>query len=379
MYANALAGLKHSICYAVKANSNVAVLKILAEAGAGMDVVSIGEYLRARKAGVPGSRIVFSGVGKTKIEIEEVILGGVRQVNVESESELYLLNHIAEEMKKVIPISFRINPDVDAKTHYKISTGKLENKFGIPISEARRVYRIAAEMKGVDIVGVDFHIGSQLIDLEPYKKSFVIFSELVKVLRADGHQIKRLDVGGGLGISYKRDSLVPTIVEYAELIWKMLGHLDCEIDLEPGRSIVGDAGLLVCSTIYLKESDAKNFLIVDGAMNDLARPALYDAYHEIINVKQNNNFDKKVFVDVVGPVCETGDTLGTERYLSHSGEKNLIAICSAGAYGAVMASEYNTRPLVPEVLVKGDEYRIIRGRPSLESIIARDIVPIWSN
>lgn len=373
-----LDGLENLICYAVKANSNIAILKLLSQLGAGMDVVSIGEYLRAKVAGVPGEKIVFSGVGKRRDEISQVLIGGIKQFNIESEAELNVLNEISLSLNKRTSITIRVNPDIDAKTHEKISTGKKDNKFGIPINRAREVYLKASQMLGVKVVGVDVHIGSQLTDLEPFRMAFIKVAELVNNLLKDGHEINSLDLGGGLGISYKKTNDVqPSLQEYGQIIRETVGSLGCEILVEPGRFIVGNAGILVSEIIYKKFGEDREFLIVDSAMNDLIRPSLYAAYHEILPIKEPNNNSSLVCYDVVGPVCETGDTFATQRSLMKMESGELLAFMSAGAYGSVMASEYNTRPLIPEVLVKGDNFSIIRARPLVEDIIQRDIVPDW--
>ena len=373
-----LDGLENLICYAVKANSNIAILKLLSQLGAGMDVVSIGEYLRAKVAGVPGEKIVFSGVGKRRDEISQVLIGGIKQFNIESEAELNVLNEISLSLNKRTSITIRVNPDIDAKTHEKISTGKKDNKFGIPINRAREVYLKASQMLGVKVVGVDVHIGSQLTDLEPFRMAFIKVAELVNNLLKDGHEINSLDLGGGLGISYKKTNDVqPSLQEYGQIIRETVGSLGCEILVEPGRFIVGNAGILVSEIIYKKFGEDREFLIVDSAMNDLIRPSLYAAYHEILPIKEPNNNSSFVCYDVVGPVCETGDTFATQRSLMKMESGELLAFMSAGAYGSVMASEYNTRPLIPEVLVKGDNFSIIRARPLVEDIIQRDIVPDW--
>ena len=373
-----LDGLENLICYAVKANSNIAILKLLSQLGAGMDVVSIGEYLRAKVAGVPGEKIVFSGVGKRRDEISQVLIGGIKQFNIESEAELNVLNELSLSLNKRTSITIRVNPDIDAKTHEKISTGKKDNKFGIPINRAREVYLKASQMSGVKVVGVDVHIGSQLTDLEPFRMAFTKLAELVNNLLKDGHEINSLDLGGGLGISYKKTNDVqPSVQEYGQIIRETVGSLGCEILVEPGRFIVGNAGILVSEIIYKKFGEDREFLIVDSAMNDLIRPSLYAAYHEILSIKKPNNNSSFVCYDVVGPVCETGDTFATQRTLMKMESGELLAFMSAGAYGSVMASEYNTRPLIPEVLVKDDNFSIIRARPLIEDIIQRDIVPDW--
>tara|TARA_B100000902_G_scaffold382047_1_gene419270 strand:- start:73 stop:1107 length:1035 start_codon:yes stop_codon:yes gene_type:complete len=343
-----------------------------------MDVVSGGEYKRAREAGVQGSQIVFSGVGKTVVEMELALTEGVRQFNVESEEELLVLSDIAQNMDKVAPITIRVNPDVDAKTHEKIATGKAENKFGVPISRARAVYAKAALLPGIRVVGIDVHIGSQLTQLLPFEEAYKKIADLTEILRSDGHEIKRLDLGGGLGIPYgSEDDSLPTPKEYGQMIKRVLGYLNCEIEIEPGRVLVGNAGLLVSEVIYVKQGHDREFLILDAAMNDLLRPALYEAYHEIVPVLQHSlNKENKIY-DVVGPVCETGDTFAKSRTMNICKSGDLVAFRSAGAYGAAMASEYNTRPLVPEVLVNNSDYLVIRERPKLEEIIARDKIPNW--
>ena len=378
VFDEALSGLKHLICYAMKANSNIAILKILGDLGAGMDVVSGGEYLRAKAAGVPGNRIVFSGVGKTREEMALAIKNGIRQFNVESETELKVLNEVALSLSAIAPITLRVNPDVDAKTHAKIATGKSENKFGIPIAKSQEVYATAASMEGIEVVGIDVHIGSQLTDLEPFRLAYEKVAELTKTLRQDGHNIRRLDLGGGLGIPYENSNQSPpTPEDYAKVIHETVGNLDCEIEIEPGRLLAGNAGLMISSVIYNKSGEGRDFMIVDAAMNDLIRPAMYEAYHEIIPVLESNAQSKASDYDVVGPVCETGDTFAKKRTLTSVADGEMVAFRSAGAYGAVMASEYNTRPLIPEVLVHEDQFSIIRKRPSVESIIKRDLIPDW--
>ena len=378
VFDEALAGMDHFICYAMKANSNMAVLRIMAAMGAGMDVVSGGEYARAIAAGVPGEHIVFSGVGKTREEMAAALTGGIRQFNVESEPEMRVLNEVALSLGKIAPITVRVNPDVDAKTHAKIATGKSENKFGIPISKAREVYAEAARLKGLEVVGIDVHIGSQLTDLQPYEDAFSKVAELTEALRADGHDIRRLDLGGGLGIPYERSNEAPPLpMEYGEVIRRTVGHLGCEIEIEPGRLIAGNAGLLVTSVIYRKEGEGRDFLIVDAAMNDLIRPAMYEAYHDIIPVIEPEIGVEPTPHDIVGPVCETGDTFAKERNMPAMVAGDLMAFRSAGAYGAVMASEYNSRPLIPEVLVKGDQFAVVRARPTYEEMINRDTIPDW--
>ena len=378
LFDEALAGLDHLVCYAMKANSNQAILKLLADMGAGMDVVSGGEYARAKAAGVPGERIVFSGVGKTREEMRAALEGGIRQFNVESEPELEALNDLAVSMGLQAPVAIRVNPDVDAKTHAKIATGKAENKFGIPISRARAVYDHAAGMEGVEITGVDVHIGSQLTDLEPFRQAYLKVKDLTRQLRADGHDIRRLDLGGGLGIPYQRGNEAPPLpTEYGAMIRETLGDLGCEIEIEPGRLIAGNAGIMVSRVIYVKEGEGRKFLIVDSGMNDLIRPAMYEAHHDIVPVQEPAPGIGRETYDVVGPVCETGDTFARDRSMPPMRAGDLVAFRSAGAYGAVMASEYNSRPLIPEVLVSGDQFAVIRARPSYDEMINRDRIPEW--
>ncbi len=379
VFQEALAGMDHLICYAVKANSNLAVLALMGGLGAGMDVVSEGEYRRARAAGVPGERIVFSGVGKTREEMRVALEGGVRQFNVESEPELEALSEVATGLGRVAQVAVRVNPDVDARTHAKIATGKAENKFGVPIGRARAVYARAAALPGIEVVGIDVHIGSQLTELAPYEAAFGKVAELTGVLRADGHAIRRLDLGGGLGIPYRRASneAPPLPFDYGEVIRRTVGHLGCEIEIEPGRLIAGNAGVLLARVIYRKVGEGRDFLILDAAMNDLIRPAMYDAWHDIVPVIEPEAGAEMAPVDVVGPVCETGDTFARARALPAMGPGDLVAFRSAGAYGAVMASEYNSRPLVPEVLVAGDHFDVVRARPSFDELLNRDTIPDW--
>ncbi|WP_226689316.1 diaminopimelate decarboxylase [Ruegeria arenilitoris] len=378
LFDDALEGTEHLVCYAMKAASNQAILKTLAQAGAGMDVVSGGEYLRAKAAGVSGDKIVFSGVGKTVDEIRTALTGGIRQFNVESEPEMEVINAVALELGVVAPITVRVNPDVDAKTHAKIATGKSENKFGIPIARASEVYAHAASLPGLEVIGIDVHIGSQLTELEPFELAYTKVAELTEQLRAEGHNIRRLDLGGGLGIPYTRANDAPPLpVEYGALIKKTLGHLDCEIEIEPGRLIAGNAGLMISKVIYVKSGEGRDFLILDGAMNDLIRPAMYEAHHDIVAVQEPAPGVEQQPYDIVGPVCETGDTFAKQRNMPPLAPGDLVAFRSAGAYGAVMASEYNTRPLIPEVLVHGDQFAVIRERPSFDEIINRDTIPEW--
>lgn len=378
LFTEALSPLPHLVCFAIKSLSNVAVLKLLGDLGAGMDVVSGGEYRRARAAGVPGDRIVFSGVGKTREEMRLALTGGIRQFNVESEPEMRALSEVAVSLGLRAPITVRVNPDVDAKTHEKIATGKKENKFGIPIARASEVYAEAARLPGIEVIGIDVHIGSQLTDLEPFELAFTKVADLTRQLRAEGHDIRRLDLGGGLGIPYTRSNDAPPLpTDYGAMIKRTVGDLGCEVEIEPGRLISGNAGLLVSQVIYVKNGEGRDFLILDAAMNDLARPSMYGAHHDIVPVIEPEAGAEAREYDVVGPVCETGDTFARHRPVAGVGEGDLVAFRSAGAYGAVMASEYNTRPLVPEVLVKGDHFAVIRARPSFDEILNRDTIPSW--
>jgi len=341
---DALAGTDHLVCYAMKANSNQAVLRTLAQAGAGMDVVSEGEYRRARAAGVSGDKIVFSGVGKTAAEIRTALEGGIRQFNVESEPEMLVLDAVARSLGVVAPVTIRVNPDVDAKTHAKIATGKSENKFGIPIARASEVYAMAATLPGLKVIGIDVHIGSQLTDLAPFELAYDKVADLTQQLRAEGHEITRLDLGGGLGIPYTRSNEDPPLPsDYGAMVQRKLGHLGCEIEIEPGRLIAGNAGLMVSKVIYVKQGEGREFLILDGAMNDLIRPAMYDAHHDIIPVMEPAPGVEPAPIDIVGPVCESGDTFAKQRLMPPLAAGDLVAFRSAGAYGAVMSSEYNSR------------------------------------
>ncbi|MFO6464165.1 diaminopimelate decarboxylase [Jannaschia sp. KMU-145] len=378
LFDEALAWGPHLVCYAVKAASNVAILKLLGDAGAGMDVVSEGEYRRARAAGVPGDRIVFSGVGKTEGEMRHVLASGVRQINLESEPEMRLLSRVATEMGLDVPVTVRVNPDVDAKTHEKIATGRSDDKFGIPIARARAVYAEIAALPGLRVVGIDVHIGSQLTDLDPFRAAYRKVADLTETLRAEGHTIERLDLGGGLGIPYARSNLAPPVpLEYGRVIQEEVGHLGCEIEIEPGRLIAGNAGILMASTIFVKAGETRDFLILDAAMNDLIRPAMYGAHHDIVPVVEAAPGAETRPFDVVGPVCESGDTFAKGRDMVPPRAGDLVAFRSAGAYGAVMSSEYNSRPMVPEVLVQGDQYAVIRARPTFDEMISRDTIPEW--
>ena len=378
LFTEALSPLPHLVCFAIKSLSNIAVLKTLGDLGAGMDVVSGGEYLRAKAAGVPGSRIVFSGVGKTAAEMRMALEGGIRQFNVESEPELRALSEVAHSLGLTAPITIRVNPDVDARTHEKIATGKKDNKFGIPIGRASDVYAEAAKLPGLKVIGIDVHIGSQLTDLEPFEQAYLKVADLTHRLRSEGHEITRLDLGGGLGIPYERSNEAPPLPsDYAALIKRTVGHLGCEIEIEPGRLISGNAGVLVSQVIYVKHGEGRDFLILDAAMNDLVRPSMYGAHHDIVPLVQPAPGTDTQAYDVVGPVCETGDTFAKGRPLAPLAAGDLVAFRSAGAYGAVMASEYNSRPLIPEVLVKDDQFAVIRRRPTFDEMLKRDTIPPW--
>ncbi|SCB23795.1 diaminopimelate decarboxylase [Rhizobium hainanense] len=378
VFAEAFGDVDAMVCYAMKANSNQAVLKTLGRLGAGVDVVSVGELRRALAAGIPASRIMFSGVGKTAQEMDVALEAGIYCFNVESEPELEVLNQRAIRAGKVAPVSFRINPDVDARTHAKISTGKKENKFGISWERARAVYDRAATLPGIKVTGIDMHIGSQITELQPFDDAFKLLRDLVETLRNDGHDIHHVDIGGGLGIPYRDDNNPPPLPDaYAEIVKNQLRGLNCKIVTEPGRLIVGNAGILVTEVIYVKDAGDKSFVIVDGAMNDLIRPTLYEAYHEIRPVELGNANAPRIKADVVGPVCETGDYLALDRDMAMPKPGDLLAVSSGGAYGAVQAGTYNSRLLVPEVLVKGDEFHVIRPRGTHEELIALDSIPAW--
>lgn len=378
VFAEAFAGSDALVCYAMKANSNQAVIKTLAALGAGMDVVSGGELKRALAAGVASERIVFSGVGKTREEHRAALEAGVLCINIESEPELLQLSEVAASMGRVAPVSFRVNPDVDAKTHAKISTGKSENKFGIPISTAREVYARAATLPGIAVTGVDMHIGSQIVDLQPFDDAFALLADFVRTLRADGHAIHHVDLGGGLGIPYQQDNAPPPDpARYAEIVKRHTSDLNCRLVFEPGRLLVGNAGVLLTRVIYVKQGEGRVFVIVDAAMNDLIRPTLYEAHHEIRPVKEAPIGAPRATVDIVGPVCESGDYLALARPLTPVAAGDLLVVMSAGAYGAVQAGTYNTRALVPEVLVNGSEWAIVRPRMDTDAIIALDQLPNW--
>ncbi len=374
----AFAGTDHLICYAMKANSNQAVLRLLAEEGAGMDIVSGGELARARAAGVPGRRIVFAGVGKTDEEMCAALDHGILSFNVESLPELRRLSEVAEGMGVRAPVSLRINPDVDAQTHEKISTGKAQDKFGIPWLEARAAYRLAADLPGIEVKGVAMHIGSQITDLAPFERAFSLLADLVRLLREDGHAISHVDLGGGLGVPYHGDTDIPPHPnDYAAMVKRLLGPLGVTFVMEPGRMIAGNAGVLLGRVIFVKETARKTFVITDIGMNDLIRPTLYEAFHHILPLREPAPEAPRRVVDVVGPVCETGDYIARDRELPEMRRGDLFAVMTTGAYGAVMSNTYNTRELTPEVLVDGERFAVVRPRLTAEDIIALDRLAPW--
>ena len=378
VFAGAFADVNALVCYAMKANSNQAVVKTLAKLGAGADVVSGGELKRARAAGVPADKIMFSGIGKTEAELALALDEGILCINVESEPELHFLSSIAASKGRTAHVSVRVNPDIDAKTHHKIATGKAENKFGIPLSRAREVYQHAAALPGLKVSGVDMHIGSQITDLDPFGDAFALLADFVRELRSDGHTISHIDLGGGLGIPYHDDNEPPPHPdEYAAVVKRATRDLDCRLIFEPGRLLVGNAGILVTRVLFVKHGDVKHFIVVDAAMNDLIRPTLYDAHHAILPVAAPTPDAKRMRADVVGPVCESGDFLAKDRDLVEPVHGDLLAVMSAGAYGAVQAGTYNTRALVPEVLVNGDQWALVRPRVEAEQLIAMDRLPDW--
>ena len=378
VFAGAFADVRALVCYAMKANSNQAVIATLARLGAGADVVSGGELARALAAGVAPDKIMFSGIGKTEAELAAAIDAGILCVSVESEPELGLLSAVAAQKGRRTAISVRVNPDVDARTHAKIATGKSENKFGIPMGRAREVYAHAAKLPGVRVKGVDMHIGSQITQLQPFDDAFVLLSDFVRTLRADGHDIEHVDLGGGLGIPYRHDNdPPPDPAAYAEVVKRATRALDCMLIFEPGRLIVGNAGIMVTRVVYVKRAESKTFVIVDAAMNDLIRPTLYDAHHDIIPVKEPIADARRFVADVVGPVCESGDFLALGRDMVAPSQGDLLAVMTAGAYGAVQAGTYNTRPLIAEVLVKGARFGAVRPRIEAAELIGWDRIPDW--
>jgi diaminopimelate decarboxylase len=376
---DALGGLDATICYAVKANGNLAVIRTLAALGAGADVVSEGELRRALAAGVPPERIVFSGVGKTKAELEFAVARGIMQINVESEAELVMLDEVARAAGRVMPVALRINPDIDANTHHKIATGRSDDKFGVEWTRAKAVLSAAQKLRGVEVAGLAVHIGSQLVDLEPFRAAFTRVRDLAAELRNAGIPIRRLDLGGGLGVPYGNEgnAVPPSPAAYGAMVKEVLAESGCALVFEPGRMLVANAGLLVSRVVLVKQGEQRRFIVCDAAMNDLIRPALYDAHHEILPVTEPVAGAARTLVDVVGPVCETGDTFARQRELPELAAGDLIAFATAGAYGAAMSSMYNSRLLVPEVLVKGDRFAVVRARPDYEEMLALERLPDW--
>ena len=377
-FAEAMGGLDTLICFSAKANGNLAVLRTLGNMGAGCDVVSGGELGRALAAGIPASKIVFSGVGKKADELRLALESGIGQINVESEPELERLNEIALSLGKTAPVAFRVNPNVHAKTHDKIATGRKEDKFGVAWDDAPRLYATADRLDGIDVRGAAVHIGSQITDLDPFEAAFTKVASLVEDLRASGIEIQTIDLGGGLGVPYRRDNdPPPSPAAYGEVVKRTVGGLGCKIMFEPGRVIAANAGILVSEVVYVKRGETKTFVIIDAAMNDLLRPSMYDAYHHIRPVMEPRPETDLQTYDLVGPICETGDRFAQETLLPPATEGDLLAIMSAGAYGAVMSSNYNARPLIPEVLVNGGEYAIVRKRPPVEELWALESMPEW--
>jgi diaminopimelate decarboxylase len=375
-FADAMKGMNASVCYAMKANSSLAVIKLFGDLGAGADIVSVGEMRRALAAGIAPERIIYSGVGKKASELAAALEAGVGQINVESSAELETLNAVASQLNLKVDITIRVNPDVDAKTHAKITTGRKENKFGIDIDLAREAFALAGRLPCLNVVGVAMHIGSQLTSLEPYRDAVVRVRGLIQQLRADGHRIGRFDIGGGLGIVYS-DEKPPSIAEFMQVVSKETAGLGCELTFEPGRRLVGEAGVLVSEVILVKPGVSKTFVIVDAAMNDLIRPTLYEAWHDILPVDEARPGVATIRCDIVGPICESGDYLALNRDLAPLSAGDLVMICSAGAYGAVMSSSYNSRPLVPEVMVDGTRFAVTRPRPSIDDMISAERFPPW--
>jgi diaminopimelate decarboxylase len=375
-FASAMQGMNASVCYALKANSNLAVVKLFGDLGAGADIVSVGEMKRALAAGVPAKKIVYSGVGKKPSELMAALEAGIGQINVESSAELETLNAVAGQLGVKAAITIRVNPDIDAGTHEKITTGRKENKFGIDIDLAREAYALAGKLPNLQVVGVAMHIGSQLTTLDPYRDAIARVRGLIAQLRADGHRIDRFDIGGGLGIVYA-DEQPPSIASFLQLVAKETDGLGCELTFEPGRRLVGEAGVLVSEVILVKPGVSKTFVIVDAAMNDLIRPTLYEAWHDIVPVRRARPDAATIRCDIVGPVCESGDYLAQNRDLAPLSAGDLIMVRSAGAYGAVMASSYNTRPLAPEVMVDGTRFAVVRPRPSIDEMLSSERTPPW--
>ncbi|MFI5033038.1 MAG: diaminopimelate decarboxylase [Reyranellales bacterium] len=375
-FASAMKGVNASVCYALKANSNLAVVKLFGDLGAGADIVSVGEMKRALAAGIPANKIVYSGVGKKPTELMAALQAGIGQINVESSAELETLNAVAGQLGIKAAITIRVNPDIDAGTHEKITTGRKENKFGIDIDLAREAYAFAGKLPNLQVVGVAMHIGSQLTTLDPYRDAIAKVRGLITQLRADGHRIERFDIGGGLGIVYA-DEQPPSIASFLQLVVRETDGLGCELTFEPGRRLVGEAGVLVSEVILVKPGVSKTFVIVDAAMNDLIRPTLYEAWHDIVPVRRPRPDAATIRCDIVGPVCESGDYLAQNRDLAPLSAGDLIMVRSAGAYGAVMASSYNSRPLAPEVMVDGTRFAVVRPRPSIDEMLSSERFPPW--
>ena len=375
-FADAFADVDALVCYALKANGNLAVIRTFAALGAGADVVSAGELARARAAGVDPKRIVFAGVGKTTAEMATALEAGILQFNVESEPELIALDAVARERGLRAPVALRVNPDVAADTHDKIATGRKHNKFGIAFEDVPAVARLARELPGIELAGVAVHIGSQITDLAPFRAAFGRVVELVRALHADGHAIRELDLGGGLGVDYRGET-PPTVARYAEMAKAVTRGLGCRLVLEPGRHLVADAGVLLVRVVYVKRSGDRTFVITDGAMNDLIRPTLYDAYHKIEPVREPTPDAPRAPVDIVGPVCETGDMFALDRPMPPVDSGDLLAIRTTGAYGAVMASSYNARPTPPEVLVRDRTFAVVKPRAELAQLFADERLPPW--
>ncbi len=370
-FSDAFKGTNHKICYAIKANPNVNIAKIFAGLGAGIDAVSQGEIYRALMAGIDPKKIVFAGVGKTRVEMEFALKNGVEEFSIESEPELFLLDEVAQRLNLKAKIALRVNPDIDAKTHSKISTGKKGDKFGIDIEDAPRIYQAARDLAGVEVFGISTHIGSQITSLTPFRLAFRKIKDLCLELRSQGFKIENLDLGGGIGILYNEEDKAILIPDYANLIREIIGDLDVSLTIAPGRALVGNAGILVSEIIYVKKATDRNFLIIDAAMNDLMRPGLYDSYHQVIPITKTTGGRNKF--DIAGPVCESTDILAKNRYLINPQSGDLIALLSSGAYGASMSNEYNSRPLIPEILVDGSKFEIIRRRPSYDEMLKLEI------
>ena len=378
VFTDALAGLDSLVCFSAKANGNLAVLRLLGDLGAGCDVVSGGELKRALAAGIPGEKIVFSGVGKTSEELTLALENSVGQINVESEPELNRLNGIATKLGKSAPVALRVNPDIHAATHDKIATGRREDKFGVAWEDAPRLYKAAHDMNGIDVRGIAVHIGSQITDLAPFEAAFSKVAGLVNKIRDTGIDIRTIDLGGGLGVSYKHDNATPpSPAEYGEVVKRTVGDLGCKVIFEPGRVIAANAGILVTKVIYVKPGETKEFVIVDAAMNDLIRPAMYGAHHDVLTISEEGAGSPKTKVDIVGPVCESGDRFVRDASLAALKEEDLVVFMTAGAYGAVMSSTYNARPLIPEVLVHGESFAVIRKRPKVEDLWVLESLPDW--